>query len=320
MSIGSRDVRASTAADVVLRLRVWTRSFRLKFLPQGVLPVLLGSIVAWRETGQFDLAFFTLAIIGAACVQIGLTMLNDALDYVYGTDRSETAKENPYSGGSGVLADHLLRPGEILAVATLFYLVAAMIGAYLTFRVGIGVFWMALLGLFLSVSYSVKPLRLSHRGLGELAMLMGYGPTITLGAAYVQTGQFSVQAGLAGLLPGLLMWSMILVNEIPDYHDDVRAEKRNLIVRLGLLRGRWLYIASLSGVYAFVFGGVVSGAFPAWGLLAFGSALIAFRSFRVVYRRYRDPCAMVPANKGMVLVYSSTMMLFSLGLWLSNMV
>mgnify|MGYP000542439018 CR=1 FL=1 len=104
MSIGSRDVRASTAADVVLRLRVWTRSFRLKFLPQGVLPVLLGSIVAWRETGQFDLAFFTLAIIGAACVQIGLTMLNDALDYVYGTDRSETAKENPYSGGSGVLA------------------------------------------------------------------------------------------------------------------------------------------------------------------------------------------------------------------------
>jgi len=203
-------------------------------------------------------------------------------------------------------------------VVALFYLTAATIGAYLTIRVGSGVFWMALLGLFLSVFYSVKPLRFSYRGVGELAMLIGYGPTITLGAAYVQTGRFSLLAGLAGLLPGLLMWSMILVNEIPDYYDDVRARKLNLTVRLGPARARWLYIASLSGVFVFIVGGVGAGAFPAWTLLALGAAPFALRSFRTAYYCYRNPKAMVPANKAMVLAYSSTMLLFCLGFWLSK--
>lgn len=295
------------------------RAFRLQFLPQGVLPVALGSAVAWAERGAFDAGFFVLALAGSACVQIGLTMLNDALDYVYGTDGLATADKNPFSGGSGVLADGHLQPGEMLVVVALFYLAAAAIGAYLTLRVGIGVFQMALLGLFLSVFYSVKPLRLAYRGVGELAMLVGYGPTITLGAAYVQTGHFSAVAGLAGLAPGLLMWSMILVNEIPDYIEDTRADKRNLTVRLGPERVRWLYIASLSGVYVFIVVGIVGGAFPVWSLLALGSMPFALRSFRIVRQHYLDPKAMAPANWAMVVTYSSTMLLFCSGFYLSKL-
>jgi 1,4-dihydroxy-2-naphthoate octaprenyltransferase len=295
------------------------RAFRLQFLPQGVLPVALGSVVAWIERGAFDPGFFILALVGSGCVQIGLTMLNDALDYVYGTDGLTTADKNPFSGGSGVLADGHLQPGEMLVAVTLFYLAAAAIGAYLTWRVGIGVFQMALLGLFLSVFYSVKPLRLAYRGVGELAMLVGYGPTITLGAAYVQTGHFSAAAGLAGLAPGLLMWSMILVNEIPDYLEDVRANKQNLTVRLGPGRARWLYIASLTGVYLFIVAGAAAGVFPMGSLLALGSAPFALRSFRAVQRHYLDPKALAPANEAMVMTYSSTMLLLCAGYWLSKM-
>lgn len=318
MSVGPRDIRTSAAAFVTWRTRIWVRAFRLKFLPQGVLPVALGSLVAWIETGRFDAAFFVLAFLGAALVQIALTMLNDALDYVYGTDHTETAEKNPFSGGSGVLADDLLHPGEVLAVVTLFYLFAAAIGAYLTFRVGIGVFWMALLGLILSVFYSVKPPRLAYRGVGEMAMFLGYGPTITLGAAYVQSGYFSGLAALTSVVPGLLMWAMILVNEIPDYWDDVRANKLNITVRLGPARVRWLYTFSLSCIYVFVAGAALAGAFPLWALLALGSLPFVVRSIRTAYRNYLDPAAMAPANKAMVLTYSSTMLLFCLGLWLGN--
>lgn len=319
MSISPTDIRAPAPTHIGWRVRLWVRSFRLQFLPQGVLPVALGSLVAWIERGTFDLRFFILALAGSACVQIGLTMLNDALDYVYGTDCSTTADKNPFSGGSGVLADGDLQPCEMLVVVTLFYLTAAAIGAYLTLRVGIGVFQMALLGLFLSVFYSVKPLRLAYRGLGELAMLLGYGPTITLGAAYVQTGHFSAIAGLAGLVPGLLMWAMILVNELPDYPQDVRANKQNLTVRLGPGRVRWLYLASLTGVYVFIVAGIAAGVFPAWSLLALGSAPFALRSFRTVQRHYLAPQALAPANWAMVMAYSSTMLLFCAGLWLSKM-
>ncbi len=318
MSISPADGRASAPTDVVWRARVWVSSFRLKFLPQGVWPVVLGTAVAWIERGSFDLGFLVLALVGSACVQIGLTMLNDSLDYIYGTDCSTTADKNPFSGGSGVLTDGHLAPGAMLAVVTLFYLTAAAIGAYLTLRVGVGVFQMALLGLFLSVFYSVKPLRFAYRGLGELAILLGYGPTITLGAAYVQTGRFSAVAGLAGLVPGLLMVAMILVNEMPDYLEDKRANKRNLTVRLGPGRVRWLYIASLSGVYVFIVIGAVVGVFPTWSLLALGSAPFAWRSFGVVRRHYLNPRAMAPANWTMVMAYSSTMLLFCAGFALSK--
>jgi 1,4-dihydroxy-2-naphthoate octaprenyltransferase len=280
----------------------------------------LGSLVAWLQTGRFDWFFFVLAAIGSAFVQIGLTMLNDTLDYIYGTDRSATEEKNPFSGGSGVLADGLLRANEMLSAILFFYAAAAVIGAYLTFRVGLGVFWMALLGLFLSVYYSVKPLRLAYRGVGELAMLIGYGPTITQGAYYVQTGHFSLVAGLVSLVPGLLMWSMILVNEIPDYAEDLRAHKLNLTVRLGPRRVRWLYIASLSGTYAFIVVGTITGMFPVWSLLALLSLPVAVHSFRVAHNHYLTPRKMISANRAMVITYSSTMLLFCIGFWLSEVV
>jgi 1,4-dihydroxy-2-naphthoate octaprenyltransferase len=300
------------------RPRAWVRAFRLKFLPQGVLPVALGSIVAWLQTGKFAADFFALALIGSACVQIGLTMLNDTLDYVYGTDQAITVEKNPFSGGSGVLTDGILKPSETLTAVVLFYLVATAIGVYLTLQTGQGVFWMALLGLLLSVFYSAKPLRFAYRGLGELMMLIGYGPTITLGAAYVQSGHFSLEAGLAGLVPGLLMWSMILVNALPDYVEDLRARKLNLTVRLGPRRVRWLYLASLISVYLFLLGMVIAELIPAWGLLALLSVPFAARSSLTVLRRYRNSRELAPANRDMVITYSTTMVLFCCGLLLSK--
>lgn len=319
MRVSTKQDPIPFTVDIGQRVGAYIRSFRLKFLPQGVLPVVLGTLVAWLKTGRFDWHFFLLAAVGSAFVQIGLTMLNDTLDYVYGTDRSTTEEKNPFSGGSGVLADGLLGASEMMSAILFFYAAAAVIGAYLTFQVGPGVFWMALLGLFLSIYYSVKPLRLAYRGVGELAMLIGYGPTITQGAYYVQTGRFSLVAGLVSLVPGLLMWSMILVNEIPDYAEDLRAHKLNLTVRLGPWRAHWLYIASLCVTYAFIIGGAIVDIFPVSSLLALLSLPVAVRSFQVAHLHYLTPRKMVAANRAMVITYSSTMILFCLGFWLSTL-
>jgi 1,4-dihydroxy-2-naphthoate octaprenyltransferase len=319
VSVSQRDVQVSGYTDVNERIQSWICSFRIKFLPQGVLPVLLGSLVAWIEHNQFDLTVFILAFVGSALVQIALTMLNDVLDYIYGTDRTVTPKKNPFTGGSGVLADNILQPAEMLLVVAAFYAIAASIGAYLMLNAGADLMGIILLGLFLSVFYSLKPLRLAFRGLGELAMLIGYGPTITLGAYYVQTGTFSPLAALAGMVPGLLMWSMILVNEIPDYLEDVSVAKLNLTVRLGPERVRWIYIISLTGVYFYILGGVVLHTFPPLTLLALGSLPFALKSFWTVYHFYLDQRAMIPANRSMVITYSTTMVLYCLGFLLSKL-
>ena len=167
--------------------------------------------------------------------------------------------------------------------------------------------------------YSLKPLRLAFRGAGELAMMIGYGPTLTLGAYYVQTKTFSLEALLASLVPGLLMWSMILVNEIPDYKDDLRVNKMNLTVRFGPARTRWFFIVSLSGVYLFISAGVVLGVFPVSALLGLTSLPLAISSFGIVYHCYDDQLAMIPANRAMVVIYSMTMLLFCIGFLIGDL-
>ncbi len=111
---------------------------------------------------------------------------------------------------------------------------------------------------------------------------------------------------------------MILVNEIPDYSEDLRANKLNLTVRLGPEKARWLYIASLSSVFVYIVSGVVLKFFPAWALLALISLPFVFYSFRVVYEHYQNPEVLAAANRAMVTTYSSTMLLFSFAIILSK--
>lgn len=296
-----------------LKLRAWAAAVRLKFLPQGVMPVLLGSAVAWHSKGVFSLINFSLAFIGMALVQFALTMLNDALDFIYGTDASSSGRKNPYSGGSGVLVDGVINPREMLRTVFVFYIIALAIGIYLTLTLGSTLIYIILVGLFISVFYSVKPFRFAYRGLGEVAMLIGYGPVITMGAYFVQTGMVALQPAVAGLVPGLLMWAMIVVNEIPDYEEDRRAKKMNLVVRVGRERGKNVFILSLAVTYLFIAASVAVGVFPLPALLSLLSIPFAYTSASYLRRYYRDKIKVAAANEAMVKVYSSTMILLTVG-------
>jgi 1,4-dihydroxy-2-naphthoate octaprenyltransferase len=181
-----------------MKIMAWVQAFRLKFLPQGVAPVIIGSAIAYRDMGVFFLDLFLITFFGMMLVQFALTMLDDWHDYVRGTDTTP------------------ISPGEMINVVALFYVASALIGLYLTHLKGPTVLYIMVAGLFISLSYSLWPFQFAYRGLGELMMLLGYGPTITLGAYYVQAVELTFQAFLAGLVPGMLMWAMIIVNEIPD--------------------------------------------------------------------------------------------------------
>lgn len=296
-----------------MKLKAWVVAVRLKFLPQGVLPVLLGSAVAWHAKGDFNPLYFLLAFAGMALVQFALTMLNDALDFLYGTDTSGSSGKNPYSGGSGVLVDGIITPGEMLRVVFLFYFIALGIGAYLTLTAGITLIYIILAGLFISIFYSAKPFRFAYRGVGEIAMLLGYGPIITLGAYFVQTGELALQPAIAGLVPGMLMWSMILVNEIPDYEEDKRARKMNLVVRLGRERGKDLFIYSLVFIYVFITAMLAAGIFPLYALITILSAPFAYSSAKHLKKYYLDKIKVAAANEAMVKLYSTAMLLLTAG-------
>lgn len=296
-----------------MKAREWVQAFRIKFLPQGIMPVLLGTVIAYRVHGVFLRDLFVLAFLGMALVQFGLTMLDDWHDYMRGTDRTSTREKNPYTGGSGVLVDGTISPKEMVSVVALFYIIATAIGLYLTYLRGMMIFYIMITGFFISIFYSLRPFQFAYRGMGEFMMLLGYGPTITLGAYYVQAQALDLPAFLAGLLPGMLMWAMIVVNEIPDYEEDLASGKRNLVVMFGKESGVRLFSVSLLLIYFYIGSLAAIGFFPPGTLISLLSIVFAWRAVGQLKVHYLDKVKIVVANREMVKTYSATTILFTAG-------
>ena len=87
-------------------------------------------------------------------------------------------------------------------------------------------------GFIVSLGYTAPPLKFVYRGLGEVAVALGFGPLMLLGAYVVQTGGALAWEPFVASLPIALLVALILyVNEIPDRRGDARAGKRTLPVR-----------------------------------------------------------------------------------------
>jgi 1,4-dihydroxy-2-naphthoate octaprenyltransferase len=290
----------------------WVQAARLKFLPQGVLPVFIGGAAAFAD-GVFHAGYFALAFLAAAAVQVGLTMFNDTLDFQYGTDRTTPDAKNPFSGGSGILASGRIAPSQAMRAIVGLYVLALAVAVFFAFVTGPISLGIAAVGAAISIVYSARPFRLAYRGLGELSMLVGYGPVITGWAYYVHSGTLTGDILLAGLVPGLCMWTMILINEIPDYAEDRAAGKKNLTYRLGPAGAKNLFIGSLAGIYAYSGILIAVGIVPVAAVLIFAGLPLAFAAARSAARYYRDPLRVAVANKYMVMVYSVTNIGLTLG-------
>lgn len=284
---------------------VWLQAARLKFLPQGIFPVFIAGAAAYAA-GVFNPLYFIVAVLAAAAVQIGLTMFNDTLDFQYGTDKGTSDAKNPFSGGSGVLTSGCIKPKQAMSVIVGLYVFALLCGIYFAFAVGIESLYIAGLGAFVSIAYSAKPFRLAYRGLGELAMLIGYGPVLTAWAYYVHAGTVTTDIILAGIIPGLCMWTMILINEIPDYAEDKAAGKKNLTYRLTPEGSKNLFIASLAAIYVYIAILIAAGVLPMLAALAFLGIPLAVAAAQTANREYADALKIAKANKYMVLIYSLT--------------
>jgi 1,4-dihydroxy-2-naphthoate octaprenyltransferase len=276
------------------------------------MPVFLAAAVAY-SVDTFQSANLVIALLAAAALQVGLTMFNDTLDYIYGTDRKQTGFKNPFSGGSGVLASGAIRPRQAFVAILSLYFFALLCTIYLSLEMGIVVFWIALAGALISVFYSAKPLRFAYHGIGELMMFLGYGPIITTWAYYVHAGAITGEILLIGAVPGLLMWTMILINEIPDYEEDRAAGKKNIVYRLGPKNTKNLFIVSLAAVYVYVAILLVAGVLPPLSALAFLGVPLAVAAAVAANRHYRDPIKIATANRFMVYIYSATTATVAIG-------
>jgi 1,4-dihydroxy-2-naphthoate octaprenyltransferase len=265
------------------------RTTRLPFLSAAIVPVVLGIAIAAAH-GFFDPLTAVLTIVGAAFVQLGLNVANDVFDSALGADDANVTPTK-FSGGSRVIQYGLVTFRQMATLATVFYVAAGLIGlVLLALRGSVALLVIGVVGFVVSLAYTAPPLKLVYRGLGEIAVAIGFGPLMLLGAYVVQTGgSLSWEPVVASIPVALLIALVLYVNEIPDRRGDARAGKRTLPVRFareGIVLG---YDVAVAAAYASVVVGVLVGVLPVTTLLVLVTIPLARRVHRGLQPNYDNP-------------------------------
>ncbi|OPY26451.1 MAG: 1,4-dihydroxy-2-naphthoate octaprenyltransferase [Methanocella sp. PtaU1.Bin125] len=290
-----------------INIAAWMKEFRVRFLLFVTLPVILGSAIAYAYfPGQFSLFYFVLAAAAMMLLHAGTIIINDYFDYVSGTDVVNQSR-TPYSGGSGMLPDKILKPGHVLAASLLCFAVCIVLGLFIVATRSTGVLLIGVAGVWLGLAYTVPPFRLAYRGLGELARLIAT-PLIVLGAFLVQIPLTSgpgvdvawpaIFACLAASVPvALLNTAALYIFEFPDYEADRQTGKRNLVVRLGPQKATSLFIAMHALTYLSLAMFVMTRHIPWVGLAAFLLLPASAYATAGLVKTYADARRLVPYMK-----------------------
>jgi 1,4-dihydroxy-2-naphthoate octaprenyltransferase len=265
------------------------RTTRLPFLTATVIPVLLGILIA-ASHGSFHLVAAVLTVIGACFVQLGLNVANDVFDSVQGADDANVTPTQ-FSGGSRVIQYGLVSLRQMATLATVFYVVAGVIGiVLLAFWGSPALLVIGVVGFIVSLGYTAPPLKFVYRGLGEIAVAIGFGPLMLLGAYVVQTrGVLAWEPFVASIPVAILVALILYVNEIPDRRGDAHVGKRTLPVRLSRETVIAIYNVAVVVAYVALVAGVVLGILPVPTLLMLLSIPLALQVSRGLRPNYDDP-------------------------------
>jgi len=300
------------------RWEIWWKAFRFHFTSASFMPGILGGMIAWTNDGQFYPGYFLLVMSGLILNHIALNMTDDYYDFRHLVDVFAEEGKNPYTGGSGLLSSGLIQPEKMRQVFIILYIITIGIGVFLGVMRGAFILFLLGVGFFCAFFYTAPPIQFGYRGLGEFAQLLCFGPGIGLGAYYVQAQRISWEAFWGTLPFGIMLFSMITINEIPDYFEDRKGGKLNLVARFGREIGVWLFILSLLSAYGVILAGVILERVPVLGLISLLTLPLAYKTISILRNFYQEPIKMAPANFGMICIHNFTAILLILAYFIEG--
>ena len=214
---------------------------RPKHLVAGAAPVIVGSCLGYATVGSFNLLLFALALPAIVLLQAGANMANDYFDHRSGNDWANK-NPTPFSGGSRFIQQGLLSPREMLIAALAALAFGCTLGVVILILTrSLFILVLGLLGVLGGFFYTAGPIKLGYRTVGEFVIFLLFGLLPVYGAYYLQTGRIDAVALVPGILIGILIFLIILVNEFPDVAADAAVNKRTLIVVFGVSASAWIY-------------------------------------------------------------------------------
>jgi 1,4-dihydroxy-2-naphthoate octaprenyltransferase len=243
--------------DVISRWLIATRS---AVLIMTFISAAIAGLLAARD-GGFDLLLWLLVTVGLLFAHATNNLVNDFTDHLKGVDKDNYFRSQY---GPQPLEHGLMTRNQVLLYIAVTGLIALAAGCALVAMRGGATLTLLGLGAFFVLFYTWP---LKYIGMGEVAVILVWGPLMVGGGYYVMTGQISWPVIFASLPVALAATTVLFGKHIDKLDADAAKGIRTMPVLLGQQRARYATLGMLTLEYVLVVALVASG-YMSWLLLA----------------------------------------------------
>ena len=240
-------------------IKAWFLAARPKTLTAAAVPVLLGIALAIfrmsperlhpnADLGKVDILSWIggsirwipaqLCLLFAWVMQIDSNLVNDYFDFKHGND-DETRLGPKRACAEGWITLPAMKRGIIFTT-----LLGCAIGLPLVLFGG----WeMVIVGIFCVIFCFLYTTCLSYLGLGDVLVLAFFGIVPVCCTYYLVVPEImqgiTKEVALASIACGMVVDTLLIVNNYRDHDNDLKAGKKTLIVHIGKRNGERLYLS-----------------------------------------------------------------------------
>lgn len=224
----------------------WLISTRAAVLIMTFISAALAGLFAWRD-GSFSFLPWFVLTLGLILAHASNNIFNDYTDFMKGVDKNNYFRT---IYGAQPIASGLMTPRQHLTYFAVTGLLALVSGLYLIFiNAGDPVIWILLGSGAFFVLFYTWPLK--YIALGEIAVLLVWGPLMIGGGYYVLAHQWSWSVVIASLPYVLGVTTVIFGKHIDKFTIDREKKIFTLPVVIGEKAARYSVLAMMILPYFF---------------------------------------------------------------------
>lgn len=260
--------------------QLWLAAAKPPMYSVAVIPIWVGTTVAFAETQIIHGAIFSTFLVAAISILVWMNLSNDVFDAETGIDQNKPHSLVNLTGNKPL----------IFWLGNLFLALGILgVVAIALWQQDPTVIEIVLLCCVLGYSYQGPPFRLGYQGWGELICFICFGPLAVAAAYYSQTRAWSGPGLAASLIVGIATSLILFCSHFHQVEDDLAAGKRSPIIRMGTAKAAQLLPWLSGSIYALTALFVLLKIFPFWSLLIFASLPFALKLSRHVHNYHDQP-------------------------------
>ena len=209
-------------------IKAWLLAARPKTLTGAAIPVMLGCALAFIY-GHFQLTPALLCFLFAFLMQIDANFINDLFDFLKGSDREDRLGPER-SCAQGWISAKAMKAG--IACTTLL---AGITGLCLLYYGGLEMIPVGIACMIFAFLYTAGPYPLAYHGWGDLLVLIFFGFVPVGCTYYVMAHDWNMSVTMASLACGLIIDTLLMINNFRDREQDAISGKKTIVVRLGMI-------------------------------------------------------------------------------------